>query len=254
MSQLLSLTRTSERMIRFMESYHKVKYNGALEDFLPVLRTMQQIFPNWVLMTCPVHHPHAGFVTDNCSSVLGFTAEFFKKSLTPDFLLKRIHDDDVEDLNRCFLFLDDFLKNRMPEEYFKFRPVFYYRYRQNDGSYSLLHDEKATLVLAEDDVLYYSIVKDITADAVFSGVYIDIFRHDVATEKIASFKPAVKNSNLSKRETELIGLIKKGFSNKEMAYHLNISQHTVRNMKQKMFEKYSVNNVIELLNKTIHYN
>jgi DNA-binding CsgD family transcriptional regulator len=33
--------------------------------------------------------------------------------------------------------------------------------------------------------------------------------------------------------------------------HLKISHHTVRNIRQRMFEKYNVNNSIELLNKAV---
>ncbi len=56
---------------------------------------------------------------------------------------------------------------------------------------------------------------------------------------------------LSKRETELVALIRKGLRTKETADHLKISHHTVRNIRQRMFEKYNVNNSIELINKAI---
>ena len=56
---------------------------------------------------------------------------------------------------------------------------------------------------------------------------------------------------ISKRETELVALIRKGLRTKEIADQLKISHHTVRNIRQRMFEKYNVNNSIELLNKAV---
>jgi len=46
----------------------------------------------------------------------------------------------------------------------------------------------------------------------------------------------------------LLSFIKQGLSTKEIAWHLNISPNTVRNIKSKLFEKYNVGNSIELLN------
>lgn len=254
MSSRYSLSRTTERMINFLEKHHQTKYNGSLEDFMPLIQTMQSIFPDWVIMSCPVHHKHIRFITANCMNVLGFSPEFFRQQYTPDALFSRLHEDDADDVRRCFLFADGFFKNRMSLEYPKLRCVFYYRYRNNDGSYSIMHDEKAVLFLKDNDLLYYSLVKDITGETIFSGACIEIYKHDANRQKIASFKPGMQKNPLSKRETELIHLIKKGLTTKEMAYHLNISQHTIRNIKQKMFTKYNVSNAIELLNKTVHHN
>jgi DNA-binding CsgD family transcriptional regulator len=67
--------------------------------------------------------------------------------------------------------------------------------------------------------------------------------------KITEFKPSA-GSNLTSRESELVTLIKQGLSTKEIAWYLNISHHTVRNIKSRLFEKFNVNNSIELLNMT----
>lgn len=45
-------------------------------------------------------------------------------------------------------------------------------------------------------------------------------------------------------------MIRKGLRTKEIADQLKISHHTVRNLRQRIFEKYNVNSSIELLNKT----
>ena len=205
-------------------------------------------------MTCPVKHTRFRFITDNCKNVLGFSAEAYKAAPSPDFLFSRMHEDDVEALHQCFLYIDDFFKNSLPDEYPKMRCVFTYRFRKHDGNYIIVRDEKLMLKLNENDNLFYCIIKDVTDETVFSGAKVEIFKQHISTEKIGCFKPGHNQNNLSKRETEAVNLLKRGLTTREMAYHLNISQHTIRNMKQKMFEKYNVNNVVELLNKTVYYN
>lgn len=71
----------------------------------------------------------------------------------------------------------------------------------------------------------------------------DFYQQDVSQEKLAEFRR--QHLRLSKRETELVGLIKKGLRTKEIADQLKISHHTVRNIRQRMF------NSIELLNKAV---
>ena len=87
-------------------------------------------------------------------------------------------------------------------------------------------------------------------EAVFSGVKIEVYNDEVSLKKIVEYKPSVARNKLSNRENDLVGLIKKGLTTKEIATHLSISHNTVRNIKSKLFEKYGVNNMIELLNMT----
>ncbi len=68
--------------------------------------------------------------------------------------------------------------------------------------------------------------------------------------KIDEYKPSLGHRALTKREGEIIALVKQGLSTKEIAWYLNISHNTVRNTKSRLFEKFQVNNTVELLNMT----
>lgn len=46
--------------------------------------------------------------------------------------------------------------------------------------------------------------------------------------------------NLTERETEIVGLLPKGYSNKEIANHLRISEHTVETHLDRIFRKLQV--------------
>jgi signal transduction histidine kinase/DNA-binding NarL/FixJ family response regulator len=54
--------------------------------------------------------------------------------------------------------------------------------------------------------------------------------------------------NISKRELEVISLIRHGFEHKEIADRMNITLNTVKTYMKKIYEKCSVSNKVELLN------
>jgi DNA-binding NarL/FixJ family response regulator len=71
------------------------------------------------------------------------------------------------------------------------------------------------------------------------GIYFDAFR--------AKYK-------LSRRETEIIRLIKDGILNKEIAEILNLSQQTIESHRKNIHIKLGVNSRIELVNKAYEMN
>lgn len=113
---------------------------------------------------------------------------------------------------------------------------------------SILHDEKATLVTESGKIINYSLIRTMPEEMVFSGVKPEIYKLGELFEKVSEYKPSATKNKLSNRENDLMRLSKKGHTTKEIAWQLSISHNTVRNIKSKLFEKFSVNNSIELLN------
>ena len=54
---------------------------------------------------------------------------------------------------------------------------------------------------------------------------------------------------LTKREKEILILIRQGFLSKEIAYKLNLSIYTVNNHRKNILAKLNVDNVIEAINR-----
>jgi DNA-binding NarL/FixJ family response regulator len=59
---------------------------------------------------------------------------------------------------------------------------------------------------------------------------------------------------LSKRESEVVGCLAEGLSNREIAERLGLSQHTIKNHLFRIFDKLGVSNRIELLFMTLSQN
>lgn len=51
---------------------------------------------------------------------------------------------------------------------------------------------------------------------------------------------------LTKREEEIVLLVEEGFTNRDIAHHLRLSEHTVRNNLIRIFDKLGVSTRVEL--------
>jgi DNA-binding CsgD family transcriptional regulator len=245
-----SLSRAGEKIISIVKETLGDQELISMEDIFPFMDTMQKIFPQWVFMICPFHHPESRYISSNCEQVVGYSSNDIY-DLFPAGLVAYAHEDDQRDIKECFSFLHNYLKENSREKYFDLRLSFQFRLKHKNGNYLLVQDEKSSLKLKNSTCVYYSILKDITEETPFTGVRLDIYKQDSSQEKLAEFRPSTHHVRLSKRETQLVSLIRKGLRTKEIADHLKISHHTVRNIRQRMFEKYNVNSSIELLNKAV---
>lgn len=241
------LAREDNKVIKYIENY--VTRAGAenKEEVLQLFDSIHKLFPHWVIATCPMAHPDIYYVSENAPHVFGYSSEYLIKHARMEKFFAHVHEADHAALFDCFSYMRGHLQSVPPSEHHEYRIVLHYRFRKSNGQYIYLHDEKAILDLKGGN-LYYVLFRDVTEDKVFNGVKAELFRQRQSLVKIDEYKPGATRNHLSKREKELLSFIKQGLSTKEIAWHLNISPNTVRNIKSKLFEKYNVGNSIELLN------
>lgn len=242
------LSRTAERVSSYIQRYVHLAGAEQQNEVLDLFDKMHQLFPQWVIMTCPVMHPGVRYVSPNCAVVFGHSKEYLVMNSNIERYFSHVHDADKSDLHNCFAYVHDHLETVAPAEHNSYRNVFHYRFKRPDGKPIYLHDEKASLAFKNGGHLYYTLFRDLTTEKNFSGVKVELFKQENGLVKIAEYKPT--SNMLTKREGELVALIKQGFSTKEIAWYLQISHNTVRNIKSRLFEKFNVNNTIELLNMT----
>jgi DNA-binding CsgD family transcriptional regulator len=244
-----ALLRMESRLTTYIQNCVTLAGAENREEVLDLFDKMHLLFPHWVITTCPVMHPDLRYTSKNCRYVFGIsTAYIINGSVTQYF--DQVHDADQNDLHSCYSFMHDFLEAVPGELHHQYRGIYHYRFKKENGQYMYLHDEKAVLHLKGSGNLYFALFKDITEEKPFGGVKAEVYKQEHTLKKIAEYKPCAERNSLSKRESELVTLIKQGLSTKEIAWYLKISHHTVRNIKSKLFEKYNVNNAIELLNIT----
>ncbi|RPD39519.1 LuxR C-terminal-related transcriptional regulator [Chitinophaga barathri] len=217
------------------------------EEIIHTLYNLQKIFPRWVICTCRLMHKGFFYVSENAGELLGLDPALLSSLLDGGGLFKRLHPADVEGFTNSLQLIGELIQQEDPEDLHKIRFIFNYRMQHPDGRYMHMHDEKAMLPLKNDLNLHYMLMRDISEETPFTGVKMTAYKDG---KKILEYNASAQAvSQLSPRENELLPLMKQGFSTKEIAHFLGISHHTVRNMRQKLFQKFHVNNAIELLNK-----
>lgn len=241
--------RMRDRLTAYIEKYVTLAGAEKREEVLDLFDKMQMLFPHWVIMTCPVMHPDIKYISENYQYVFGDNYGYVLNNSAEKYF-EQVHDADKDDLHSCFDFVHDQFETVPPELHYQYRNIFHYRFKKKNNQHIYLHDEKAVINLKGSGNLYYVLLRDITAERNFGGVKVEVFKQGHTLTKIAEHKPSADRSMLTKREGELVTLIKQGLSTKEIAWYLKISHNTVRNIKSKLFEKYNVNNTIELLNMT----
>jgi len=232
----------------YLNEQVELEHTQTIEEVFPLLESVAALFPNWVTMICPFHHRGVRFVSSNARNVFGYDAAYIQEHIDLEKFYTMIHPDDGEDLHACFSFFNTILQEQPAEEHSKIRVIFQYRVLKKGGVYITLQDEKGILQLPQNRNIYYNTFRDISEDGFFSGVQVAVYNQEAGLTKIAEYKPSADKYKLSKREQDIVSLIRHGLTNKEIAYRLNISHNTSRNIRSKLFEKFRVNNVVELLN------
>lgn len=242
---------TLVRKTQHIFSYVNLSYPPADEvqqEVLHAFTHLHNIFPDWMICTCKLSYAGLFFISNNSKAILGFEPGYFA-NLSLEQFFGRIHPDDIAEYYTCMKLIDQLLQKEDPAVHHKFRFVFHHRWLHASGRYLHIHFEKACMLLKNNQVLQYSLVRNITQQSPFRGVKIVAFNEDEPGIKLLEYAASEDTVKLSRRESQLIPLMRQGLSVKEIAGYLAISPHTVRNMRQKLFEKFQVNNAIELLNK-----
>jgi DNA-binding CsgD family transcriptional regulator len=243
------MMRSVDRIAAYIQKYVTRVGAEKREEVFDLFDNMTLLFPQWVIMSCSMMHPDLQFVSKNGPSVFGYDHDYLMACSSAKKMISHVHEADKDDLFKCFSVMHELLEDFLPGDHTSHRFILHYRFRKANGQYMHLHDEKATVNLQGSGNLYYALFRDITNERPFTGVRLEVYhQQELGLVKIKDFKPGAANNPLSKREGELVTLMKQGLSTKEIASHLHISHHTVRNIKSKLFEKYNVNSSIELLN------
>jgi DNA-binding CsgD family transcriptional regulator len=244
-----TIARSANKITSYIENYIALAGAESRDEVFELFDKMQWLFPQWVISTCPMIHRDFAYISNNCFDLFGYTEEYLVNNSRLEKYFNHVHEADRKELLDCISHMHDYLETIPPSEHHHYRQVFHYRFQKGNKQFIYLHDEKASLDL-QSGKLYYGLFRDISAERFFTGVKVELFRQQHTMTKVKEYKPSERYQRLSKREGQLVALIRQGLRTKEIAAHLNISPNTARNIKSKLFEKFGVSSSIELLNAT----
>ncbi|KAA2242688.1 PAS domain-containing protein [Chitinophaga agrisoli] len=244
----LLLKRRVNHIISFLDPDHR-EAEEIDEEIMHTFCNLHRIFPEWTICTCRFMHSNFFYISENFRDLLGLDPSIGIETWHLDNFFDRVHPADMADFNKGIHLLEGLLQKEDPEEHDRFRFIFNYRVLRTDGRYICIHDEKAMIRLKNGQRLYFLLLRDISHEGTFSGFKMTAYKTGYNEKVLEYYAASEATAQLTPRENELIPLMKQGLSIKEAAGCLRISPNTVRNMRQKLFEKFQVNNVIELLNR-----
>ena len=202
------------------------------------------------------------YVDESCFSILGFTAKYFMESGV-DAYMSKWHPDDFNIFNKKIFPANIAFLKKLPAD--KYRDiVFSYNYRilNADSSYINVLQRFSFIPGSKPGKLLgiVGVITDIThykTDQTMVHTIEEIVSSNHFNSTTVLFKRNYHSNKelhvLSKRETEILSLIGKGLSSKQIANHLNISIHTVNNHRKNMIFKTKCLNSSDLLHNSIRH-
>ncbi|MGG5507081.1 MULTISPECIES: LuxR C-terminal-related transcriptional regulator [unclassified Myroides] len=183
------------------------------------------------------------FITMDFTRITGFSAQ----EMTTELYLQNVHPEDLDAFFEKELQVQAFTNSLRYHKLFKYKFEYTYRMRKADGTYFLLLQEYQALEVNKEGYWAKSIVRHTLLNA-------DCGSYDQAHFKIYDKEQGIyldldNKIKLTKREYEIIQLIKEGLTSKEISNALNLSTNTIQTHRKNILNKTNTHSFIELIKK-----
>jgi DNA-binding CsgD family transcriptional regulator/PAS domain-containing protein len=187
------------------------------------------------------------FFSKNYGKILGYSAEEFQ-TLNYAFFEAKIHPEDKYDLAIFGLSTLKLFKEFSSDEKLNHKVVYEFRMQNAQGIFVRMIDQYQILELDSTGQIWlmmstFDISPNQDAESTVK-CQIHNFRTGKILNSTIEYKPSLE---LTKRELEILNLVKKGYLSKEISDKLFISVHTVNTHRQRLLEKLGANNSMEAI-------
>lgn len=171
------------------------------------------------------------------------------------------HPDDIEFVMKAEQKVVEKIMEIGKEHQLYLKSSYCFRMKTASGDYELFHHQAVLTLEDEDQNLIQSVnihtnINHITKEnphtVLLSGIGPRTDFHQIKIENLSS-KKNFNEINLTKRETEILSFIAKGYSGSEISKMLILSEHTVRTHRKNILSKTNSRNSKELLRKAFEW-
>lgn len=185
------------------------------------------------------------FYSSNYGQALGYSKEDYS-ALGQDFFAARIHPDDALKLSLMGVTMLKLFTAFSADEKLNHKLINEYRVLNAKGQYVRLIEQYQMLELDKTGQVWLMLnIADISPDQNETGAsksQLYNFRTGNIVPIELDTKPKIE---LTKREIEILKLVKEGYLSKEISDKLSISVHTVNTHRQRFLEKTGTSNSME---------
>lgn len=222
------------------------KKRKAVQEFSQMSRSC--------IFTVDVFRKIYDFASDNFSTIFGYDPVRIKTIRQQgDLLEERIHPDDRKQLIEYQIEHGQFIYSLPPEERNDYQQVFQYRVLDAEGRYINVISRQQVVEKDRNGKAWIIMgIMDVSPDQTPAlKIKRTVINNQTGEILTSALIPAGKQ--LTRREIEILQLIRQGFLSKEIADQLNLSIYTVNNHRKNILAKLDVDNVIEAINRVRDY-
>ncbi len=186
------------------------------------------------------------FVSDNFLALFGYGEDEITAASDIGDIKMRMHPDDTGFFENDIHKITEILVRR--QELRDFKLTVEYRVRRKDGKYVRAIEQHSQLEWYPDGTPWLTLsMLDISPDqSPMEGVRYQIINFNTSEHySLADLTGEKSPILLSKREMEILSMIKSGMSSKRISEKLFISIHTVNTHRQRILEKLNAGNSLE---------
>lgn len=238
---------SEELFLKFIEQY---KFNesdldyAALEKHRVALQTLSSIGNSGILVF-DLSKRQVVFYSSNFGKLLGYSPEQYEKT-GQMFFYGKIHPDDLVKLNSFGVSLQKIFTNFSTEDKLNHKSIMEYRMLNSQNKYVRLIEQYQILELDKTGQIWLMMgIVDLSANQEeYDGIKTQLLNFRTGSIIPMEVPPKIQ-VELTKREIEVLKLVKDGYLSKEISGKLAISLHTVNTHRQRFLEKLGANNSFE---------
>ncbi len=200
------------------------------------------------IFTVDVFKRRYDFASESFAHVFGYNPELIKDIREQgDFLEERIHPDDRKQLAEYQIEHGLFIYSLPPEYRNDYRQIFQFRMLDAKQQYVNVTSRHQVIQTDKSGKAWIVMgIMEISPDQLPAS-HVKRTVVNINTGEILTSLPIPVEKRLTKREKEILLLIRQGYLSKEIAGKLNLSIYTVNNHRKNILEKLNVDNAIEAI-------
>ena len=223
---------------------------SILDKHRPFLQTLANIGKSGISVFDLFKKEHV-FYSANFGQLLGFDLQLIEEK-GQVFLDEKIHPDDFTELMKMGVSLFKLYLKFSTDEKTNYKLISEYRILNSNNEYVRVIEQHQILELDKYGNVWLSMsVVDISPNQnIEEGFKSQLF--DFRTGRLIPFQDKKKSeesigTTLSKREIQILRMVKNGLLSKEISDNLDISLHTVNTHRQRVLAKLGANNSMEAI-------
>ena len=248
-----SMEKLAKLQMDYFHLLNKQQFRGdqldysKLDQHLIFLRQLAKI-ENSAITIFDLYKKEHVFASYNFAALFGYSMQEIEEGGT-EFFNSKIHPDDFIPLMEIGIKMLRYFYQLPQDKRADFKLINEYRIRKEDGTYTRVIEQHQALELDQygNVWLALSVVDHSPNQVISEGVNSQVlnFKTGEVFSLVEDENTRTEEIQLTKRESEVLSLIKKGFLSKEISEMLSISLHTVNTHRQRILKKLNANNSME---------